>query len=192
MTTWGGPPPLSLDAPEAATVQLPSDFASVPYIDEYAGDKTLSSIPNGTARPTFAENIRSGVPNKAWLNHLYKVLTEKDGVFQSTPVTYSRFLSHNQREEDIRQSQDCGGKLLTRSGWDRMFSLAEIFTTGIATYLLAGKHVKRTRYAYQLTLARLHVLKVQAYDHYCRDSYGSHEPMEMWEKWLISNVPTIN
>ena len=89
-------------------------------------------------------------------------------------------------------SQDCGGKLLTGSGWDRMFSLAGIFTTGIATSLLAGKHVKRTRYAYQLTLAWLHVLKVQTYDHYCRDGYGPHEPMEMWEKWLISNVPTIN
>ena len=51
------PPPLSLDAPEAATVQLPSDFASVPYIDQYAGDITLSTIPNGTARPTFAQNV---------------------------------------------------------------------------------------------------------------------------------------
>ena len=27
-------------------------------------------------------------------------------------------------------SQDCGGKLLTESGCDRMFSLAGIFTTG--------------------------------------------------------------
>ena len=256
------PPPLSLDALEAASVHLPSDFASVPYIDEYAGDITLSSIPNGTARPTFAENIRSEVSDEAWLNHLYKVLTEKDGVVQSTPVTYSGFLSHNQREEDVRPraifydtastkamqkhamfvikkaiefanpgqvpviegdcplyaqqkkcqwaypnevgeskmgflcnemtSQDCGGKLLTGSGWDRMFSLAGIFTTCIATSLLAGKHVKRTRYAYQLTLAWLHVLKLQAYDHYCRDGYGPHEPMEMWEKWLIINVPTLN
>ena len=89
-------------------------------------------------------------------------------------------------------SQDCGGKLLTGSGWDRMFSLDGTFTIGIATSLLAGKHVKRTRYAYQLTLAWLHVLKVQAYDHYCRDGYGPHEPMEMWEKRLISNVPIIN
>jgi len=85
-------------------------------------------------------------------------------------------------------SQDCGGKLLTGSGWDRLFSLAGIFTTGIATSLLAGKHVKHTRHY----ITWLHVLKVQAYDHYCRDGYGPHEPMEMWEKRLISNVPTIN
>ena len=266
------PPPLSLDASEAATVQLPSDFASVPYIDEYAGDITLSSIPNGTARPTFAEIIRSGVRDEAWLNHLYKVMTENNGVLQSTPVTYSGFLFHNQCEEDVRPratvgvfpifcdtasamamqkhamlvikkaiefvnpgqvtviegdcplyaqqkkcqwaypnevgkskmvcfmkflhiemtSQDCDGKLLTGSDWDRMFSLAGIFTTSIATSLLAGTHVKRTRYAYQLTLAWFHVLKVQAYDHYCRDVYWLHEPMEMWDKRLTSNVPTIS
>ena len=102
------PPPLSLDAPEAATVQLPSDFASVPYVDEYAADITLSSIPNGTARPTFAENIRSGVPDEAWLSHLYKVLTEKDGVLQTTSVTYSGFLFHNQREEEVRPRATVG------------------------------------------------------------------------------------
>ncbi|KAK2159307.1 hypothetical protein NP493_1729g00032 [Ridgeia piscesae] len=84
--------------------------------------------------------------------------------------------------------QYCIGKLLTGSGCDRIFSLAGIFTTGIATSLLAGRHVKRTRYAYQLTLAWLHILKVQAYDHYCRDGYGPHEHMEMWEERLISNV----
>ena len=89
-------------------------------------------------------------------------------------------------------SQDCGGKLLAGSDWDSMFSLAKIFTTGIASSLLAGKHVKRTRYAYQLTLAWLHVLKLQAYDEYCREGYGPHEPIEMWEKRLISNAPTIN
>ena len=50
-------------------------------------------------------------------------------------------------------SQDCGGKLLTESGLDQMFSLAGIFTSGITTSLLAGMHVKHTRYAYQLTLA---------------------------------------
>ena len=80
----------------------------MPYIDEYARDITLSTIPNGTARPTFAENIRSGVPDEAWLNHLYKVLTEKDKVFQSTPVTYSGFVSHNQREEEVRRRATVG------------------------------------------------------------------------------------
>lgn len=64
----------------------------------------------------------------------------------------------------------------------KMFSLANVFTTGAAASLLAGKHIKRARYAYQLTLAWFHVLKVQAYDEYCSEVYGPHEAMEMWEK----------
>ena len=72
-----------------------------------------------------------------------------------------------------------------------MFSIANIFTPGVATSLLGGKHVKRTRYAYQLTLAWLNTLRIQAYDEYCHDGYGPHEPIEMWEKRLISNAPTI-
>ncbi|KAJ8387599.1 hypothetical protein AAFF_G00152950 [Aldrovandia affinis] len=88
-------------------------------------------------------------------------------------------------------SQECGGKLLAGSGWDRMFTQANIFNTGVAASLLGGKHVKRTRYAYQLTLAWLHVLKEQAYDEYCREGYGPHETMEMWENRLNSNAPTV-
>ena len=45
---------------------------------------------------------------------------------------------------------------------------------------------KRTRYAYQLTFAWLNAFRMQAYDEYCHDGCGPHEPIEMWEKWLIS------
>jgi len=63
-------------------------------------------------------------------------------------------------------------RLLAGSGWERMFSIANIFTPGVATSLLGGKHIKRTRYAYQLTLAWLNTLRIQAYDKYCHDGYG--------------------
>ncbi|KAJ8378159.1 hypothetical protein AAFF_G00245450 [Aldrovandia affinis] len=98
------PPPLTLDA----TTKLPDDFAIVPYIAEYAGDIILSSIPNGTARPAFAENCLAWVPDEAWLNHLHKVLIEKDGMLQETPVTYSGFFSHGQRKEDVRPRATVG------------------------------------------------------------------------------------
>ena len=81
-------------------------------------------------------------------------------------------------------SQQCGGKLLAGSGWERMFSLVKVFTPGVAAALLGASYVKRARYSYQLTLAWLHVLKVQAYNEYCQTGYGSHEPVEMWEKRL--------
>ena len=86
-------------------------------------------------------------------------------------------------------SQECGGKLLAVSGWDRMFALAKIFNTGVAASLLSGKHVKRTRYAYQLTLAWILVLKLQAYEEYCQEGYEPHESMEMWESLQKYRVP---
>ena len=54
------PPPLRLDAPEHVTVNLPGDFAIVPYIDEYAGEITLSTLPDGSALPTFTNKNSSG------------------------------------------------------------------------------------------------------------------------------------
>ena len=265
------PPPFRLDAPEDATVNLPGDFAIVPYIDEYAGEITLSTMPDGSAVPTFTKNPRAGVPEDAWLNHVHNVTTQMNGKLQEMPVTFSGFHSHGQQAEYIRPrdivgifpifeekastmamqkhamlvvkkavdfinpgqipvivgdcplyaqqkkcqwvypdevgetrmvsfmgllhiemtSQECGGKLLAGSGWERMFSIANIFTPGVGSSLLGGKHVKRTRYAYQLTLAWLNTLRIQAYDEYCHDGYGPHEPIEMWEKRLISNAPTI-
>ena len=99
-----------------------------------------------------------------------------DEIGESKMVCFMRFLHIEMT------SQECGGKLLARSGWDWMFSLTNVFTTGVAASLLCGKHVKHTWYAYQLTLAWLYELKVQAYDEYCSEGYGPHEPMEMWEK----------
>ncbi len=61
------------------------------------------------------------------------------------------------------------------------------FTPGVAISLLGGKHVKRTCYAYQLTLTWLNTLKLQAYDEYDHDGYGPHEPIKLWERGLISS-----
>jgi len=65
-------------------------------------------------------------------------------------------------------TQEAGGKLMGGSGWERMFHLAKIFTPGVAASLLCGKHVKRTRQAYLLTLSWLEVLRRHAYDKYCK------------------------
>ena len=72
-----------------------------------------------------------------------------------------------------------------------MFSRAKIYTTGIVSSLLAGKHVQRTSYAYNLTLAWLHILKLQAYDAYCCEGYGPYESMDIWEERLRRYSPTV-
>ena len=71
-----------------------------------------------------------------------------------------------------------------------MFSLGKIFTPGVASSLLGGKNIKRTRYAYQLTLALLYILKVQAHKAHCEETYGPHESMEIWEKRLAEKGAT--
>ncbi|KAL8589292.1 hypothetical protein ACOMHN_039935 [Nucella lapillus] len=87
-------------------------------------------------------------------------------------------------------AQECGGKLLAGSGWDRMFCLSKIYETGVAASLLGGKHVKRTRHAYHLTLAWLHLLEIEAYEEYCNAGFGPFEPMVVWERRLFINAPT--
>lgn len=81
-------------------------------------------------------------------------------------------------------TQETGGKLLGGSGWERMFHLSKIFTPGVVASLLGGKHVKRTRQAYLLTLAWLEILRRHAYDKYCQQP-GPHESFEMGS--LLSN-----
>ena len=51
------PPPLTLDIPEGVTIQLPDDFAIVPYIEDFAEKITRLSIPNETTWSEFAENL---------------------------------------------------------------------------------------------------------------------------------------
>ena len=88
---------------------------------------------------------------------------------------YTLFSSNFSRFEQFYiQRKDCVGSSHNET--------KKVFTFGIARSLLVGKHVKRTRYAYQLTLAWLHVLKVKAYNEYCQEEWGPHESVEMWEK----------
>ena len=85
--------------------------------------------------------------------------------------------------------QEVGGKILGGSGWEQIFCKAGIFTSGVAASLLGGKHVKRTRSAYLLTLSWLEIMKQTCYDKYCED-FGPHETIQAWEKRLFSH-PTI-
>ena len=62
--------------------------------------------------------------------------------------------------------------------------LANIFTFGTAASLLNGKNVKRTRYAYHLTLAWLHILECCAYADYINmlGPCDTAESIDAWEE----------
>ena len=55
------------------------------------------------------------------------------------------------------------GKLLRDTGWDIIFSQVEVLTSGRAQSTHNEHHIKRTRYAHQVSLVALYMLKQSAY-----------------------------
>ena len=101
------PPPLRLDHTEGAEIHLPDEFATVPYIDGFAGDIIIKSSVKwneAVAQPREQEFM----PEEEWLKHLYKVVVNKKGELQERPVTYSGFFSYNQPAEEVRPRASVG------------------------------------------------------------------------------------
>ena len=69
------------------------------------------------------------------------------------------------------------GKWLEGSGWSGALVEANIATSGRAEAMLSASHVKRTRYAHQVTVASLHVLQHTAYHNYCTTLEESEIPL---------------
>ena len=55
------------------------------------------------------------------------------------------------------------GKLQHDTGWDIILSQAEVLTSGWAQSTFDEHHIKRTRYAHQVSLVALYMLKQSAY-----------------------------
>ena len=55
------------------------------------------------------------------------------------------------------------GKLQRDTGWATILSQSEVLTSGRAQSTLNEHHIKRTRYAHQVSLVALYVLKQSAY-----------------------------
>jgi len=72
------------------------------------------------------------------------------------------------------------GKLLKDSGWSNIFTQAQVFTSGRAQSVLDEHHIKRTRYAHQVSLVSLYLLQQRSYTVYCSSVQGPRESSEMW------------
>ena len=64
------------------------------------------------------------------------------------------------------------GKILRDSGWTTVLSQAEVLTSGRAQSALNEHHIKRTRYAHQVSVMSLYLLKQKAYSSYCSSVLG--------------------
>lgn len=75
------------------------------------------------------------------------------------------------------------GKWLIGSGWTELVTTASITSSGVAESCLTLSHVKRSRYAHEVSLTALHCLQVQAFNKECEMS----TPVEI-EVWILSKT----
>ena len=73
-------------------------------------------------------------------------------------------------------------KLLRDTGWATILSRAEVLTSGRAQSTLNEHHIKRTRYAHQVSLVSLYMLKQNAYVEYCNNVMGPPESYSLWNQ----------
>ena len=85
------------------------------------------------------------------------------------------------------------GKWLNGSGWSSALIEAGVITPGSlrADALLSASHIKRTRYAHQITLASLYILHKSAYQSYCTESakFENSLSFETWCKTKCEQHP---
>ena len=62
---------------------------------------------------------------------------------------------------------------------------------GRAQSVLNEHHIKRTRYAHQVSLTSLYILKQKAYSGYCANLLGSPESLKMWDERCQEQIPTF-
>ena len=74
------------------------------------------------------------------------------------------------------------GKLLRYSGGTTVLSQAQVLQSGRAQSALNEHHIKRTRYAHQLYVMSLRLLKHTAYSAYCSAVHGTAESQQVWEQ----------
>ena len=74
------------------------------------------------------------------------------------------------------------GKLLRGSGWEWAMTKADIFTSGRTASTLDENHIKRSRYAHQVSLVAFAILQDEAYSAYCISNQGKgpNDTIEMW------------
>ena len=81
------------------------------------------------------------------------------------------------------------GMLLRDSGWTAVLSQAHVLTYGRAQSALNEHHIKRTRYAHQVSVMSLHLLKHNAYSAYCSGVHETPDSQQVWEQLSRSDNP---
>ena len=81
------------------------------------------------------------------------------------------------------------GKLLRDSRGTTVLSQTQVLPSGRAQSALNEHHIKRTRYAHQVSVMSLHLLKYKAYSAYCSAVHGTAESQQVWEQHSRTENP---
>ena len=83
------------------------------------------------------------------------------------------------------------GKLLRGSDWEWAITKADIFTSGRTASTLDENHIKRSRYAHQVSLVAFAILQDEAYSAYCISNQGKgpNDTFEMWASKQAEKYP---
>lgn len=81
------------------------------------------------------------------------------------------------------------GKLLKVSGWSNILTQAQVLTSGRAQSVFAEHHIKRTRYAHQVSVMGLYMLRQKSYSTYYSIVQGPPESLETWAERRRSDNP---
>lgn len=85
------------------------------------------------------------------------------------------------------------GKWLSQSGWTETLTNAGVASVGVAEACLTSSHVKRARYAHEVTIVALNTLQEEAYRKYCIELYDQEkEEKTEWKKRMIVESPQFN
>ena len=82
-------------------------------------------------------------------------------------------------------------KLLRDSGGTTVLSQTQVLPYGRAQSALNEHHIKRTRYAHQLSVMYIHLLKHTAYSAYRSAVHGAAESQHVWEQLSRTENPQV-
>ena len=72
------------------------------------------------------------------------------------------------------------GDWLKGSGWDEVLVKADVTTFGRAESFLMGSHVKRARYAHQVSVAALFIILKKAWEMYKASNQSGRLEFQQW------------
>ena len=120
-------------------------------------------------RPSHSLVQGAKMNDELWMAHVNSVL-QHDTLPEDEVITWSVYNSRLMNDDSLKP---------------------QVLPSGRAQYALNEHHIKRTRYAHQLSVMYLHLLKHTAYSAYCSAVHGTAESQQVWAQLSGTENPQL-